>query len=328
MRPDAVLGLLIDPASAKRAHEVGERHAARFTLGEISGVRRPRAARRRVHRRAARRRPLHLHRADVPRLPDGPRPDGAAAPRQRARRARVGQVPGGRPGDVPARRHRAARASACSRSRARCISAPTSSRSRARCSSSPRPGRRRPIRRCSRGSGCARACGCGRSVPRSRRRGLTRCRGATSSRSSSTRPTRSRRSRRRSHRSAMARGRRTDATPPSASAAPTRRSPRTSTSRARERAEVVTPVAAESWPSNKASRATFETLVRPIEDAVRAGCDAVFLDLHGAMVIDDCDDPEGEIARRVRAHRAADADRRDARLPHQPRRASWSTTRP
>jgi microcystin degradation protein MlrC len=70
---------------------------------------------------------------------------------------------------------------------------------------------------------------------------------------------------------------------------------------AREQAEVVTPVAAESWPSNKASRATFEALVRPIEDAVRAGCDAVFLDLHGAMVIDDCDDPEGEIARRVRA---------------------------
>jgi microcystin degradation protein MlrC len=68
----------------------------------------------------------------------------------------------------------------------------------------------------------------------------------------------------------------------------------------REGAEVVTPVAAESWPSNKASRETFETLVRPIEDAVRAGCDAVFLDLHGAMVIDDCDDPEGEIARRIR----------------------------
>jgi microcystin degradation protein MlrC len=69
---------------------------------------------------------------------------------------------------------------------------------------------------------------------------------------------------------------------------------------AREHAEIVTPVAAESWPSNRASRATFETLVRPIEDAVRAGCDAVFLDLHGAMVTEDCDDPEGEIARRVR----------------------------
>ena len=68
----------------------------------------------------------------------------------------------------------------------------------------------------------------------------------------------------------------------------------------RENADVVTPVAAEAWPSNKASRATFEALVRPLEDAVRAGCDAVFLDLHGAMVIDDCDDAEGEIVQRLR----------------------------
>ena len=68
----------------------------------------------------------------------------------------------------------------------------------------------------------------------------------------------------------------------------------------REQAEVVTPIAAESWPSGKASRETFETLVRPIEDAVRAGCDAVFLDLHGAMVIEDCDDAEGEIVQRLR----------------------------
>jgi microcystin degradation protein MlrC len=36
--PDSVLGLLIDPGAAKRAHEIGERHAGRFTLGEISGV--------------------------------------------------------------------------------------------------------------------------------------------------------------------------------------------------------------------------------------------------------------------------------------------------
>jgi microcystin degradation protein MlrC len=68
----------------------------------------------------------------------------------------------------------------------------------------------------------------------------------------------------------------------------------------RERAEVVTPVAAEAWPSNKASRATFEELVRPLEDAVRAGCDAVLLDLHGAMVIEDCDDAQGEIVKRLR----------------------------
>ncbi len=68
----------------------------------------------------------------------------------------------------------------------------------------------------------------------------------------------------------------------------------------RESAEVVTPVAAESWPSNKASRATFEALLQPLEAAVRAGCDAVFLDLHGAMVIEDSDDAEGEIVARLR----------------------------
>jgi microcystin degradation protein MlrC len=68
----------------------------------------------------------------------------------------------------------------------------------------------------------------------------------------------------------------------------------------REGAEIVTPVAAESWPSNKASRATFEALLAPLEDAVRAGCDAVMLDLHGAMVIEDCDDAEGEIVKRIR----------------------------
>ena len=69
----------------------------------------------------------------------------------------------------------------------------------------------------------------------------------------------------------------------------------------REGAEIVTPVAAESWPSAACSRATFEQLVRPLEAAVNAGCDAIFLDLHGAMVVEDCDDAEGEILRRVRA---------------------------
>ena len=33
-----MLGLLIDPASAKQAHEVGEQRTSRFRLGEISGV--------------------------------------------------------------------------------------------------------------------------------------------------------------------------------------------------------------------------------------------------------------------------------------------------
>lgn len=69
----------------------------------------------------------------------------------------------------------------------------------------------------------------------------------------------------------------------------------------REGAEIVTPVAAESWPSAACSRTTFEALVRPLEAALRQGADAVFLDLHGAMVVEDCDDAEGEILRRVRA---------------------------
>lgn len=68
----------------------------------------------------------------------------------------------------------------------------------------------------------------------------------------------------------------------------------------REGAEAVTPIAAESWPSNAATRATFEALLQPLEAAVRAGCDACFLDLHGAMVVEGCDDAEGEILRRLR----------------------------
>ena len=36
--PGSVLGLLVDPGAAKRAHEIGEGHAGRFRLGEISGV--------------------------------------------------------------------------------------------------------------------------------------------------------------------------------------------------------------------------------------------------------------------------------------------------
>ena len=36
--PGSVMGLLIDPASARQAHEVGERRTSRFRLGEISGV--------------------------------------------------------------------------------------------------------------------------------------------------------------------------------------------------------------------------------------------------------------------------------------------------
>ena len=35
---DAVLGMLIDPGAARRAHEVGAGNAAQFRLGALSGV--------------------------------------------------------------------------------------------------------------------------------------------------------------------------------------------------------------------------------------------------------------------------------------------------
>jgi microcystin degradation protein MlrC len=66
-------------------------------------------------------------------------------------------------------------------------------------------------------------------------------------------------------------------------------------------AEVVTPVAAEAMPSGPVEKAAYETLVRPILDAVRQGCDAAFLDLHGAMVAETTPDGEGTLLESIRA---------------------------
>ena len=60
---DAVLGLLIDRASAKQAHEVGVGRTARVQARRDLRRAGPRAARRRVRGRGARRRQVHLHRA-------------------------------------------------------------------------------------------------------------------------------------------------------------------------------------------------------------------------------------------------------------------------
>ncbi len=61
-------------------------------------------------------------------------------------------------------------------------------------------------------------------------------------------------------------------------------------------------LSAAAGPSGKVMRAAFEWLCDPIVAAVeQGGFDGILLALHGAMVLDFCDDGDGEILRRVRA---------------------------
>ena len=66
-------------------------------------------------------------------------------------------------------------------------------------------------------------------------------------------------------------------------------------------AEFTIPVAAAAWPSGPVQDAAFEHICARICGAVKEGCDAVLLDLHGAMVTQSFDDGEGELLRRIRA---------------------------
>ena len=67
-------------------------------------------------------------------------------------------------------------------------------------------------------------------------------------------------------------------------------------------AEVVVPVCASAPPSGPVDSDAYETCCRMITDAVaQGGFDALWLDLHGAMVTDRFDDGEGELLRRIRA---------------------------
>src|SRR4029077_12793922 len=66
-------------------------------------------------------------------------------------------------------------------------------------------------------------------------------------------------------------------------------------------AEIVLPVAGGAHPSGYVERAAYEDMAETIVGAVRGGCDAVFLALHGAMVAEHVDDGEGELLRRIRA---------------------------
>ncbi|MDH3691312.1 MAG: M81 family metallopeptidase, partial [Gammaproteobacteria bacterium] len=67
-----------------------------------------------------------------------------------------------------------------------------------------------------------------------------------------------------------------------------------------EGAEIVLPVAASAAPSGPVSDDAFEQMVDSVCQAVTKGCDAVLLDLHGAMVTQSYSDGEGELLRRLR----------------------------
>ncbi len=70
---------------------------------------------------------------------------------------------------------------------------------------------------------------------------------------------------------------------------------------ARERgAEVSVPIAAYAEPGGTVDDDAFETMARTICEDVAKGCDAVLLDLHGAMVTRSFDDGEGELLKRIR----------------------------
>ncbi len=65
-------------------------------------------------------------------------------------------------------------------------------------------------------------------------------------------------------------------------------------------AEIACPIAANAAPSGPVDDAAYEYMAGRIVDAVRGGCDAVLLDLHGAMITQTFDDGEGELLRRLR----------------------------
>src|SRR5579864_7146541 len=71
---------------------------------------------------------------------------------------------------------------------------------------------------------------------------------------------------------------------------------------AREKAEIVFPIAASASPSRPVDDAAFEHIAGHICEAVAmGGFDGIFLDLHGATVTESHEDGEGELLRRIRA---------------------------
>ncbi len=65
-------------------------------------------------------------------------------------------------------------------------------------------------------------------------------------------------------------------------------------------AQVTLPIAASAWPSGRVEDAAFDYISKRICAAVATGCDAILLDLHGAIVTESHEDGEGELVRRIR----------------------------
>ncbi|CAE6830081.1 M81 family metallopeptidase [Paraburkholderia haematera] len=69
---------------------------------------------------------------------------------------------------------------------------------------------------------------------------------------------------------------------------------------AREHAAIVTPISASANPSGPVQASAYDAISDAIV-AAATGCDAVMLDLHGAMVAENSNDGEGDLLERVRA---------------------------
>lgn len=65
--------------------------------------------------------------------------------------------------------------------------------------------------------------------------------------------------------------------------------------------DVNTPVVAEADPSAAVERGAYEQITGELLHGVGRGCDAILLDLHGAMVAEGVEDGEGELLARIRA---------------------------
>lgn len=68
----------------------------------------------------------------------------------------------------------------------------------------------------------------------------------------------------------------------------------------KEGAEIVTPIAAGANPSGPVAKEAFEHIAERICAEVSKGCDAILLDLHGAMVTETSEDGEGSLLARLR----------------------------